>query len=182
MTTSVAPGAPKRVVVKGYGFSVEPPARWNTGIGKDGLPLFTNIPWSKLGAQGLLPEGGATINLVAWDELPRRKGDESLLGWAHLDAAPPGLGSRKVDELTVPASTGITDAISVSLDEAVYSPDEQRQHDSSVYWTFRRKKFAAHLFYVVGDPRGAQYEDVLRQVVRSIRPQPAAETPRHGAH
>jgi hypothetical protein len=50
------------------------------------------------------------------------------------------------------------------------APQDQPQREISVYWAFQLKKFSAHLVYVVGDPRAADYERVLKAVVFSIRP------------
>jgi hypothetical protein len=122
-------------------------------------------------AQLRLPTGGAVINVTAWDRLLRRSGDESLAGWAHLDAVGAALGTMISHELDVPPSTEISEAILVSFDEATFGPDDQAQRGVSVYWAYRRQKFAAHLFYVVGDRKGVEYERVLRQIVLSIRPQ-----------
>jgi hypothetical protein len=159
------------MLVPTYGFSVEPPPGWLASMGKASrLPIFVNAPLSKMQDLLRLPEGGAIINLLAWDSLPRRRGDESLVGWAHVDAvnaAPATIGSRV---LNVPPSTGISDAILVSFDEATFGPDDQTQHEISAYWTFRGKNFAAHLFYVVGDPKAAEYEGVLKGIVLSVRP------------
>jgi hypothetical protein len=165
------PGAqPKRLLFRKYGFSMESPAGWNAARTVDGLPLFTNFPFSELQAQFLLPKGGATINFIALEGVTRRRGDESLPGWARLDAVGSAQGTVLPGVLEAAPSTGISEAITASFDEATYSPNDQRQHEFSVYWSFRNQRFAAHLFYVVGNPKGAEYENVLRQAVRSVRP------------
>ena len=70
----------------------------------------------------------------------------------------------------IPLSTGVSRAIIVAFDETTYSPSEQRRHDVTIYWEFRGKRFATHLFYVIGDPRAKHYEDVLTKFMRSIQP------------
>ncbi len=161
---------PKRVQLKDHGFSLEVPSRWNVAINPDGLPMLTNFPFSKLQPQLTLPEGGAMINFIAWAHLTRRSGDESLPGWARLDekgSAKPPVASGVLE--TRPDS-GVSTAITTSFDEKTYSPDDQRQHEFSVYWIYRDQKFAAHLFYLAGDPKGQYYEDTLGSIVRSTKP------------
>ena len=161
---------PKRIPIRMYAFSIEAPDGWRAGIGKDVLPMFVNFPWSKMQAQLRLPAGDATINVVSWTSLVRRKGDELLTGWARLDAARAASGSVNSSVLVTPPSTGISEAILMSFDEATFGPDDQAQRDVSVYWTYQRENFAAHLSYVLGDPKGGQYENTLRQIVFSVRP------------
>jgi hypothetical protein len=72
--------------------------------------------------------------------------------------------------LDMPSSTGASNAMMVSFDIPRLSPDEQPQHEAHVYWEFRGKLFAAYLSYVVGDPKAAEYSDLLVMLVRSIRP------------
>jgi hypothetical protein len=160
----------KRIHLRTYGFSLQPPTGWHTALDKDDLPIFVNFPWSKMQAQLRLPAGGAVINLVAWAKLPRRRGDESLIGWSHLDDVRAAPGTVVSDSLHFPASTETSDALLVSFNEATFGPDDQPQREVSVYWTFRREKFGAHLFYLVGDPHGMAYEAILHQIVASIRP------------
>ena len=164
------PTRPERIRVGKYGFSLEAPSGWRVGIGKDGLPLFVNFPWSRMQAQARLPKAGATINVVAWERLLRRRGDETLSGWASLDAVNAAPGTVVSVPLDVPPSTDISEAFWESFDEATFGPDDQAQREVSLYWTYGREKLAAHLFYVVGDPKGGAYETALRKLVFSIRP------------
>ena len=159
-----------RILIRPYQFSVEPISGWRAGTSKDGMPIFVNFPWSKMQAQLRLPTGGATINMVAWDSLLRRRGDESLAGWAHLEAVNAARGTVMSQTLDVPSSAEISEAILVSFDEATFGPDDQAQHEMNAYWSFRLKKFAAHLSYVVGDPKGGEYETVLKRLVLGVRP------------
>jgi len=162
---------PVRIAAHAYGFSFEVTDGWNVALGSDGLPLFANFPWSSLQAQGILPKNGATIHIIAFQGLPRRRGDETLDGWARLDAVNAMASTLTIEALTVPPVARIPEAVFSSFSETAYSSDEQHQHDASVYWRFGRERFAAHLFYVEGDPRGKLYEAVLKNVVRSLRPQ-----------
>jgi hypothetical protein len=70
----------------------------------------------------------------------------------------------------MPPATATTRALLSAFDEATFGPDDQPQRSVTVYWEFRGKRFAMYLFYVVGDPHGKQYEDVLATAARSIRP------------
>jgi hypothetical protein len=163
-------GPTKRLAVPTYGFSLQPPSGWHTALDKDKLPIFVNFPWSKMQAQLRLPPRGAVINIVAWAQLPRRRGDESLAGWSHLDDVRAKPNTVFSERLRFPTSTGISDAIFVSFDGATFGPDDQKQREATVYWTFRGENFGAHLSYLVGDPRGVAYEVELRHVVGSVRP------------
>ena len=79
-------------------------------------------------------------------------------------------GTIHSETLRLPDSTEIREAVLVSFDEATYGPDEQAQRSVSVYWIFRGEKFAAHLSYLVGDPRGFSSENTLKGTVAGIRP------------
>jgi hypothetical protein len=121
-------------------------------------------------AQLRLPAEGAIINVISWDSLLRRRGDDSLAGWANLDAVNAAPGTAVSVPLDTPQVTGISEALIVSFDVATFGPDDQAQRSVGVYWIYRHERFAAHLSYVLGDPKGFAYEDVLKQVVFSIRP------------
>jgi hypothetical protein len=156
---------------KRYGFSLEPPANWFAASGVDtGLPLLVNFPWSKLEAQATLPKGGATINILAEDQLAGPHQGYTLDEWAEFDERGASKSTISSRPLEILPSTGISRAIIVAFDEMTYSASEQRQHDFTVYWEFRGKRFAAHLAYVIGDPKAKQHESVLISVMRSIRP------------
>ena len=167
---ALAGTGPQRVLASLYGFSVEVPSGWSYRFGRDGLPVFVNFEWSKMQAQLRLPQGGATVNIVAWDTLLRRKGDESLAGWARLDAVNAAPGTFTSHDLHAPLSSKISEAILVSFDEATFGPDDQAQRQINAYWAFQPRRFAAHLSFVVGDPKGSEYENVLRDLVLSVRP------------
>jgi hypothetical protein len=159
-----------RIECKKFGFSIAPPIGWLAATGSDSLPLFVNFPWKRLQAQAILPNGGATINFVVWDEVTRRHGDETLTGWAELDevvAIPDTIVSRG---MKLPQSTMISEAFLVSFDLRTYSSSEQRQREVSAYWSFRGRRFAAHLFHVVDDPNAGEYVRALTSVLRSVRP------------
>jgi hypothetical protein len=160
----------KRIYIRTYGFSILPPAGWQVGMGEGGLPIFVNFPWSKMGAQLRLPAGGSIIGIVSWNGLTRRKGDGSLAGWAHLDAVIAAPGTMVSKRIEAPPATEISEAIMVSFDDETFGPDDQPQHEIRVYWEFRREKFAAHLSYVIGDPKATTYQAVLQQIVFSVRP------------
>ncbi len=168
--TAPTPSQEKPIPIPKYGFSLRPPRGWHTSVGEDGLPLFVNFPWSKRLPQLRLPKGGAVINLISFKRLPRRRGDETLTGWAHLDAAQAVPGTLASSALEVPASSEISEAVLLALDEATFGPDDQPQRDVGVYWIYHGERFAAHLSFVVGDPQGVAYENVLKQIVFSIRP------------
>ena len=69
----------RRTVSKKYGFSLEQPVGWHAAVGADtDLPLFANFPWSRLQGQAILPSGGATIHILAEDELTGRHQDYTL--------------------------------------------------------------------------------------------------------
>jgi hypothetical protein len=113
---------------------------------------------------------GAIIHLVAWKTLPKRRGDESLTGWARLDSQNAKSGTVKSRDFGVPLSTGISVAAIWSFDDATFSPDDQPQREVNIYWMFNGEKFACYLSYVVGDPKATQYQNALKDLVTSIRP------------
>ncbi len=170
MTHGAGEKQPTRVPLKDHGFSVEVPKGWNVAINPDNLPMFTNFPFSKLQPQLTLPKGGAIINFIAWAGLTRRSGDESLSGWGRLDARGSAKATVVAGDLQTPLSSGISGAITTAFDNPTYGPDDQAQREFSVYWIFQTQKFAAHLFYVTGDPNGPYYENTLKSIVRSVTP------------
>src|SRR4051794_16008469 len=76
-----------RLTVRKYGFSVESPIGWRATRNEVGMPLYFNFQGVEMLGKGVLPKGGATINVVAWDDLRRRHGDGTVRGWAQVDAA-----------------------------------------------------------------------------------------------
>ncbi len=153
-----------------YGFSMQAPMGWNGSMGPHELPFFFNFTPSRGLGKGLLPDSGATINTVARDNLPRTPGDDSLAGWARARQHNAIGGPYRGKSLQLPSVTGIGRALRVSFDTKTYSPTDQKQHKTSVYWEFNGKYFATHLFYIVGDPSALVYEHLLIEVLESVRP------------
>jgi hypothetical protein len=161
----------KRIAIEKYGFSVEAPASWRVGVGeKDGLPMFVNVPWSKLGPQLRLPAGGATMHIIDEEGLPAGHRDHTLEKWLEFDQVTSKAGTASNRVFDVLPATGITRALLSTFEERTWSRDEQPQRSVAVYWEFHGKRFAMHLSYVVGDPRGKRYEALLMSAVQSIRP------------
>jgi hypothetical protein len=166
-------GLPARIASRRYGFSIETPEGWRAARTPEGLPLYINFPWAELQArtgQNVLPKGGAMIDFQSEEGLPEPNGSYSLDDWADFDerGVPPEMITTRSFEM--PTSTGVDKAVAVSFDEPKYSPDAQRKHSCTVYWQLHNKRFATRLSYVVGDPKGKDYEKALEILMRSIRP------------
>jgi len=160
-----------RYVSDKYSFSVGVPTGWRVATGPDaGLPLFVNFRWSLMQAQLVLPKGGATIHILAEEDLPGPHAHYALDDWADFDQRGAVHDTATLRPFEIPPSAGVSRSIILSFDEKTYSPSVQQEHDVTVYWEFRGKRFATHLFYVVGDPKAKQYEGVLAEIMRSIRP------------
>ena len=158
-------------VSRRHGFSMEVPAGWHVAIGADDeLPLFVNFPWSKLAAQAILPDGGASIHVIAEADLPKRHADFSLDDWARFDERLALPETIKTRDFKMPPSTGVVRALIVSYDEATFGASIQQQHDMTVYWEFRSERFATYLNFVAGDPRGEEYGRQVESRMRSIKP------------
>lgn len=160
----------RRFVSAKYGFSIPIPNGWHASLEKD-TPLYVNFDPTGVLQQLKLPSGGATIVVVAQESLPGR----SPLGttpssWAVADARGIAARSPAVRPLEMPEASGVSGAVISSYDEATYGPDDQAQHCVAVFWEMRHKLFAAHLNYIVGDPKGPELEELLLQVIRGIRP------------
>ena len=167
---SQRPEQPDRFVSKKYGFSVEIPHGWYAATGGD-TPFYFNFPPEKALGQGNLPDGGATLNIVPQDELPGRRHSASIAEWIAEDTRQgKKLSTGKVD---VPATTEITEAKLASWNLPTFSPDDEAQHETSIYFTFRGRRFSIHLIYLLSDPAASKYEELLINVLRSIRPEPA---------
>lgn len=166
---------PRRFWTK-RGFSIEAPVGWQGGIDPRGLPFLFNFPPASGLGKGLLPIGGATLVTVARPDLPRRSGDETITGWAKLDSKRGIPGTVRIGPLTVPPNSAIRAAVLASWDVQTFGSDDQKQHDTSVYWEFDQGFFATHLTYAIGDKKANDYEALLIQHILSIRPlQPKAK-------
>jgi hypothetical protein len=120
--------------------------------------------------KGLLPKGGATINTVAWDDIPRRHDDGSLRGWAQVDAAVALKETLSIKKVDLPDLASAQSAIVSDYDVVTYSHDDQKQHCTSVHWQFRDKLFATHLVFLSGDAAASSYVQTLLDIVGSVRP------------
>jgi hypothetical protein len=69
----------------------------------------------------------------------------------------------------VPPETGITAAVISFFDSAVFGPQDQSEHHVSTFWEFQSQLFASHLLYPANDPKGPDFENILRDNFRSIR-------------
>ncbi len=161
---------PERLLSSHYGFSFSTPRGWFGGQTIDGLPSLFNFEPNKTLGGGALPHGGAEIVTVVWDQLPRRRGDETLKGWAQADLAAADSRTARVVSLALPSETGIAEALQSSFTVNFHSVGERPQHHVIVYWAFRRKMFSLRLSYIEGDPRGRKYERQFVALMRSIRP------------
>jgi hypothetical protein len=160
-------GQPKRFISDRFGFSVKVPPGWQVFVGSD-TPVYFNFPPPELGPGLDLPKGGATIDMDAQEDAHGKRRTATESEWIALET-----GSSRVvstSRVEMPPASGISDAVIVSRDLPVYALDDQKQREVSAYWRFRGGGFAAHVRYVQGDPKSSQYESILLDVVRSIRP------------
>ena len=165
----VGAGKAKRYLSIRYGFSVPVPPAWFVST-KDNTPFYFNfIPSSSRGG-GSLPIGGATLNIVAQDDLPSRRGRETLSSWAETDADSGDARSLVERAAIFPSETNVERALWTAFDLKRYSPDDQAQHQVNIYWEFRNHLFATHLIYLNGDPHAKDYNQLLDRVMRGIRP------------
>ena len=171
--THPSAGLPDRIVNRRYGFSIENPEGWRGARTAEGLPLYINFPWADLQArtgENILPKGGAMIDFQSEDGMPEPNGSYSLDDWADFDerGVPPEIITTRSFEM--PTSTGVDRAVAVSFDEPKYNPEAQRKHTFTIYWQIHKNRFATRLTYVVGDPKGKDYEKGLENLMLSIRP------------
>lgn len=164
----VGTGLSKRFLSVKYGFSVPVPPKWFVAV-RGNTPFYFNFAPVKATGGGYLPLGGATINVVAQDDLPSRQGRETLSEWADRDgdAGVAETFSERVIEL--PSETGIGRAVWSSFDLKMYGPDDQAQHQVNVYWEFHKRLFATHLVYVIGNLQGDELNDMLVRIMKGIR-------------
>ena len=163
--------AATRYVIDRFRFSVEVPSGWRTATGPDeGLPLFTNLPWSRIQGRPALPKGAATIHMLSEEDLPAPVAHYTLEGWAEFGQRGSVRGTATSGLFEMPPSTDVSKAIVAAFDEQTFGPSVPVQHTVAVYWEFRGHRFATYLIYAVGDPKGKRYEGVLTAVMRSIRP------------
>ena len=115
-----------------------------------------------------LPKGGAVISIVAQESLRGRQ-YHSLSEWAEADARGVSAERPSIRPFELSADTGVAAAIISSYDSATFGPDDQSEHRLNIFWEFRQQLFVAHLLYPTHDARGAEFEKVLLDTVRSIR-------------
>ncbi len=164
-------GSAQRFVSEKYGFSMSVPAGWSARLSPRDRPVYVNYPASRDLPQLRLPEGGAMIAVMANETSPGRRLASTLSEWAVDDMHNDADGSPTSPEsFEMPMASGTKDAIILSYDSAVFGLNEQKQHHVAIYWEFDKKFFAAHLYYVAGDPKGTALERVFLSTVRSFRP------------
>lgn len=162
---------PQRLPVPLYGFSYERPRDWHIRLSPtENLPVVVNRPWPEMESLQALPRGRAMIEMISWDATLRRRGDETLSGWARFNRESAVGQTVRTLSLAPPPSSEISEVLLSSFDRTAYATNEPQQHETGLYWTYRHKMFAAVMTYAVGDKRSANYERVLRRMVFSIRP------------
>jgi hypothetical protein len=164
-------GAAQRFVSEKYGFSISIPTGWRVELPVDRLLLY-NYPASRALPQGRLPEGGAQIAVIMKETLSGgRLYGNSLSEWAANNMRIETDGTPASPEpFEMPRESGTMNAITLSYDTAIFGIGQQGQHMVTVYWEFERKFFAAYLYYVANDPKGAAVEKVFLNTVRTLRP------------
>jgi hypothetical protein len=161
----------RRFVSEKYGFSIAVPPGWLVDPSGN-TPLYFSFSPTDAGDfnhQLRLPKGGAVITVIAQDSLPPRQ-PRTLHGWAAADARGVSASDPSIRAFEMPTTTGVASAIISSYDSAAFGPDDQSEHRVNVFWEFRGKLFASHLMYPSHDSKGALFERVFVNTVRSIRP------------
>ncbi len=163
-------GTARRFVSQRYGFSITVPRGWYASVDGD-TPMYVNFRSTGGATQLHLPDGGAAIVVVAQDSLPkRRRLGGSPRDWAQWDTRGVATANPQVWPFWTPKASGASRAVVTSYDYATYSTQDQAQHCVAIFWDFAHRLFAAHLNYVVGDPKGREFERTFRETIRSIRP------------
>jgi hypothetical protein len=157
-----------------YGFSMTIPRGWLGGLMNGETPMFMNFRETPKKQPDSLPKGGATIGVVAADDMPGAESSPKWLRALHdfavWDARRDSQGDPALARIQFPSEAEVHSAVTTAYDVATYSPDEQPQHCVRIYWEFKTKFFVAHLTYVKGDPKGSMHEKVFLETIRSIRP------------
>lgn len=153
-----------------YGFSMAVPPGWGVSVDQD-TPLYVSYPAPRALPQGRIPEGGANLSVVPLDIFQGFR-SRTLSEWASADARGDSALDVPVRAFDMPAETGVKRAVISTYDTPTFGPDDQSQHTLNVYWEFRSKVFAAHLFYPAHDPKGSEFERIFLTTIRSIRPLP----------
>jgi hypothetical protein len=164
-------GATKRFDSEKYGFSVAVPPGWLVDPSGD-TPIFfsfTPAEAQDFNRQLRLPKGGAVISIVADASLPGAP-FRNLPDWASADAKGASTEAPSIRRLPVASETGISAAIISSFDTATYGPQDQSEHHVSIFWEFNHALFATHLLYPAHDAKGLEFERILANNIRSIRP------------
>lgn len=169
MAGVMSSGTSRRFLSSKYGFSAPIPPGWFVSV-EGSTPFYFNFAPDKSPGRGALPRGGAAINIVAQEDLPSRRGRETLLDWLETDADLGTVETVVQHAAEMPHETGIDKAVWSAFDLKRYGPGDQAQHQINVYWQFRGRLFATHLIYLKGDSRSADYEGLVTKIMVGIRP------------
>jgi hypothetical protein len=167
-------GKARRFVSEKYGLSMFIPTGWRVELPVDRL-LAYSYPATRALPQGQLPNGGASIVVIMRKPLSEeRRYGRTLPEWAAKDMEIEADGNpASPSAFQMPQESGTQDAISLSYDSAILGIGQQQQHEVAIYWEFKGSFFAAHLFYIAGDPKGTALEKLFLDTVRSFRPLPS---------
>jgi hypothetical protein len=164
-------GREQRFISEKYGFSMEVPHRWLVDPSTD-TPIFFSFSPSLAGnfnQQLKLPKGGAVISVVAQEDTPGQRFTD-LWAWATADARADSVQNPSIEFLQVPPTTGISKAVISSYDVPAFGPDDRAEHRVNIYWEFQHRQFVAHLMYLAKDSKGTDFDRILMDAVRGIRP------------
>ncbi len=164
---SQAGGRPDRIIDDKHGFSVMFPKGWFMFDNGD-VPAFYNFsPENSI--QGNLPVGGASIELLVRDALKDQPSTHPLFAWADQEVGREhgiNVGRQDIGGL---AAVGASYALRVSFDRKALGTHAPSLHFVIILWQSEKGLFGARLCFIKNDPKGHQYEHLLRQIVESFR-------------
>jgi hypothetical protein len=74
--------------------------------------------------------------------------------------------------VAISPASGVTQAIKVSYVPKAFSKEEQAQRHESIFFESNDRWFALHLFRREVDPKGAELDRVLEEILLSVRAGP----------
>jgi hypothetical protein len=163
-------GATRRFISEKYKFTMSVPAGWSISPGLD-VPVFFYAPPSGRFVQATIPRGGGVIAVQSHDSVSgQAKLAASPEKWASADALASGSALPRIEPFHFPSQSGVSRAVVSSYNQAAYSPDEETQHVTAIFWECEHELFAAHFNYNAEDPIGPTLEKVFLRTIRSFRP------------
>jgi hypothetical protein len=153
------PPAQRVIANQKYHFTVIRPDRWYAYLGAE-LPVFYNFGADQMLPQWHYPPGGASIQMYV-----AAVGTNDLAHWAASIVNRENGSNAAERSIEGPSGNGLR----VAFEDLPLATTMETTSFVLVAWQARGVFFGAELKYRKGDPKAADYEPVLLDLMRSFR-------------